>query len=90
MPFRQGGLEVVVQGGEELLGEGHVGHDAQVVGTGGEALHVLQLHAGQLGQLIGLVGQQGAQGDVVVVGFLLTLDHDRVDAAVGVLVGRRW
>ena len=82
----QGGLEVPVQRREELLGEGHVGCDAQVVGAGGEALHVLELHAGQLGELLRLVGEQGADRDVVVVGLLLALDHDGVDAAVGVFV----
>ena len=77
-----------MQGGKELLGERHVGGHTQVVGTGGEALHVLHLHPSQLGQLIGLVRQEGADREVVVVGFLLALDHDRVDPAVGVFVVR--
>ena len=71
---------------EELLGEHHVGLNAEVLAAGLEALHVLHLHTGQLGQLIGLIRDQGAQGDVVVMGFLLALDHDGVNAAVGRLV----
>lgn len=89
----QSGLEIVVQGSEELTSKGHIGGDAQVVGTGGEALHVLELHAGKLGKLLRLVWQQGAEGDVIVVSFLLALDYNGIDAAVGIFVagaGEVW
>ena len=33
-----------------------------------------------------MLGDHGAQRHVVVVGLLLTFNHDRIDAAVGVLV----
>ena len=47
---------------------------------------MLHFHPGQPSQFVGLIGQQGGQGKVVVVGFLFALDHDGIDAAVGVLV----
>ena len=86
LAFGQRRLKVAVQGREEFLGKGHVCGHAKVVGTGSETLHVLDLHAGEAAQLFSLIRDQGANRYVVVVGFLLTFDHDRIDAAVGILV----
>ena len=60
---------------KKLLGECEVRFNTQVTATGGEAFHVLHLHPRQLGQLLLLIGDQGAQGDVIVVSFLLTLNY---------------
>ena len=82
----QRGLEVAVQRLKEFFGEHHVRLDPQVAAAGGEAFHVLHFHPRQLRQFVLLIRDQAAEGDVIVVGFLLALDHDGVDAAVGILV----
>ena len=86
LPLFQSSLEVAMQRFEELAGKHHVGFNTKVATTGCEALHVLHLHAGQAGQLLSLIGDESAKGDVVVMSFLLSLDHDGVDPAVRVLV----
>ena len=83
----ESGLKIAVKGFEKLLGEGKIGFNPEVASAGGEALHVLHFHPRQTLEFLGLFGDQRAQGDVVVVGFLFALDHDGVDPAVGVFVG---
>ena len=80
-------LKIAVKGFEELFGERQIGFNSKVATAGCEALHVLHLHPCQTLELLGLLGDQRSKGDVVVVGFLLALDHDGVDPAVSVLVG---
>ena len=86
MPLLQCGLKVAVQGLEECLGKHHVRLDPQVSATGGEAFHVLHFHPRQLRQFVLLIRDQTAEGNVIVMSLLLALDHDGVDAAVGILV----
>ena len=71
---------------EELLGKRHIGGDTEIVGAGRKTFHVLELHPSKAGELVCLVGKQGANRNVIVVGFLLAFDHDGIDTAVGVFV----
>ena len=52
--------EISVQIREKGLSENHIRLDAQIAATSLETFHMLHLHASQTGQLIGLLGNQGA------------------------------
>ena len=76
-----------MKGPKELFCERHVCRHTKITTARGEAFHVLHFHLRQLGELVFVFWDQCSQGHVVVVGLLLPFNHDRIDAAVGVLVG---
>jgi len=80
-------LKVFTKWREKLMGKWHICRHTEIVAAGHEAFHVVELHPCQEGELLCLVWQEGANSDVIVVGLLLTLDHDRIDSTIGVLVG---
>ena len=85
LAFLEGGLEVAVQRAEEFLRERKIGFNTQLRPQDVK-LSCASSPSGKALQLFSLSGIK-CLGKCIVVSFLLTLNHNRVDPAVGVFVG---
>ena len=80
------GLKIAMKICKEFLRKYHIRRHAEVFSTGFKAFHVLELHFGKLDQFTRIIWHQSCQLIVVRVCLIFTLNDDRINATVGVLV----